>query len=319
MLSLTRQALVEFDNQHEFERLAADVLNALGYEGVEPMAPRGGADGGRDIKFREGDAVGVALVTLDKDIRKKFAADLAKQSGQGLICLFCNVDVSPPLKLQFARDALAKGYRLEVMDLERIRSLVDTSLKDIRRRYLGIDDAASLALRQEVTKLLRFPDAVGDNAPNSTMLETMLVDARPRRLFEALIEHDDVTVKEVPGLGSELTSHISAYYRFRTDCIDVEEELLERIGELVAVRFPAGWRMYLRYALLRFAGMSRADVEKGGNFLNYSITWDSTEKCFETLSGEPLGTRVLELLETHRQLRVGVDAIGASLGLGQDA
>ena len=53
MLSQTRRALEDYDNQHDFERLAADVLNALGYSDVEPMAPGGGADGGRDIKFRE--------------------------------------------------------------------------------------------------------------------------------------------------------------------------------------------------------------------------------------------------------------------------
>ena len=45
MLSKTRRALEDFDNQHEFERMAADVLNALGYSNVEPMAPRGGSDG----------------------------------------------------------------------------------------------------------------------------------------------------------------------------------------------------------------------------------------------------------------------------------
>src|ERR1035437_4858762 len=44
MLSLTRRALEDFDNQHDFERFAADVLNALAYTPVEPMAPGGGAD-----------------------------------------------------------------------------------------------------------------------------------------------------------------------------------------------------------------------------------------------------------------------------------
>jgi len=91
--SQTRRALEDFDNQHEFERLAADVLNALGYSGVEPMAPRRGADGGCDIKFRVGDSQGIAFVTLDKKIREKFKRDLAKQhQGEGQISLFCNVD-----------------------------------------------------------------------------------------------------------------------------------------------------------------------------------------------------------------------------------
>ena len=96
MHSATHRALQDFDNQHEFEPLAADVLNALGFSDVEPIAPRGGADGGKDIKFREGELAGVAFVTLDKGIRDKFAFDFAKlNKGEGKIALFCNVDVTP--------------------------------------------------------------------------------------------------------------------------------------------------------------------------------------------------------------------------------
>src|SRR5438132_6977342 len=96
MSSQTRRALEDFDNQHDFERLSADILNALGYSDVEPMAPRGGADAGQDIKFREGDTPGIAFVTLEKKIKDKFKLDLAKQGDtEGLIAVFCNVDVSP--------------------------------------------------------------------------------------------------------------------------------------------------------------------------------------------------------------------------------
>jgi hypothetical protein len=49
VLSLTRKALEEFDNSHDFERMAADILNALGYGNVEPMAPAGGGDSGQDM------------------------------------------------------------------------------------------------------------------------------------------------------------------------------------------------------------------------------------------------------------------------------
>jgi hypothetical protein len=44
MLSQARRALGDFDNQHDFERMAADILNALGYSDVEPMSPGGGPD-----------------------------------------------------------------------------------------------------------------------------------------------------------------------------------------------------------------------------------------------------------------------------------
>src|SRR6266851_4841118 len=155
MLSQTRRALEDFDNQHDFERLAADVLNGLGYSNVEPMAPAGGADGGRDIRFREEDAPGIAFVTLEKKVGDKFKRDLAKQIDQdGVIAFFCNIAVSPKQKVEFARLAIAKGYRVEIFDLERIRSLLDTGLKDIRRRYLGIDDESASRLRKEVDRLL---------------------------------------------------------------------------------------------------------------------------------------------------------------------
>src|SRR4051812_24602277 len=117
---------------------------------IEPMAPGGGADEGQDIKFREGDAAGVALVTLDKKIRDKFKHDLAKQpNAEGVIALFCNVDVSPSLKLEFAKAANVKGYVIEVFDLERLRSLLDSSLKEVRRRYLNIDDGMAEQLQAD--------------------------------------------------------------------------------------------------------------------------------------------------------------------------
>ncbi len=68
MFSPTNRALEDFDNRHEFERMAADILNGLGYSGVEPMAPGGGSDGGRDVRFRDAETEGIAFVTLDKKI-----------------------------------------------------------------------------------------------------------------------------------------------------------------------------------------------------------------------------------------------------------
>jgi hypothetical protein len=174
MFSQTKHSLEEFDNQHDFERMAADILNALGYQGVEPMAPGGGADGGRDIRFSEGETIGIAFVTLEKKVRDKFKRDLNKQSSaEGVIALFCSVDVSPSMKLDFAKEAISKGYRLEIFDLERLRSLLDSNLKEIRRRYLGIDDEVAARLRSEVGKLLRFPGAVPDEKVPPTMTESL--------------------------------------------------------------------------------------------------------------------------------------------------
>jgi hypothetical protein len=304
MLSQTRQALEAFDNQHDFERLAADVLNHLGYGNVEPMAPGGGADQGVDIRFREGDVPGMAFVTLDKNVRDKFRRDLDKHpDAEGVIALFCNADVSPSMKLALAQEAIAKGYRLEVFDCERLRSLLDSSLKDVRRRYLKLDDEIAERLRSEATRLLRFPGAASDAATPPSVIERLLVNKIPCRMFELLVRYEEQDIVEVPGIGPALHQHLVSYYRFRQDALQVQDEIVSRIGGMVSVRFRAGWQIYLTYAFMRFGGASKEAVVAGGEFLNYDITWDDAERVFGALSqDEPLSSRVSDLFSLHGRL-----------------
>lgn len=314
MLSQTRRALEEFDNQHDFERLSADVLNALGYQAVEPMAPAGGPDGGCDIRFREGDAPGIAFVTLEKRLPDKFAKDLGKQSAaEGVIALFSNQLVSPSAKLAFAREALGKGYRLEVFDLERLRSLLDGSLREIRRRYLGIDDDVAARLRADVSRLLRFPSATPDVSEPATMIETVLADQMPRRVFNLLMAFDERDVREVPSLGPALHEHLTSFYRFRERAIDLESRLLLKIGTLEGCRFPAAWRIQLRYALQRFGGASQEQIISWGSFLNYGITWESAENVWDALAKDAcLSTEVSDLFELHTELSKSCKALGVA-------
>lgn len=304
MLSQTRRALEDFDNQHDFERMAADVLNALGYSDVEPMAPGGGSDGGRDIRFREGDTPGRAFVTLDKKIRDKFKRDLAKQNdAKGIIALFCNVDLSPLMKLTFTKEAIAKGYRLEVFDLERLRSLLDSALKDVRRRYLHIDDEVAARLRSEVTKLLRFPAAIPDVSVPPTLFERMLVNKLACRLFDLLMRYDEKDILEVPEIGSALHDHLTRYYQFRQKVLRLEDDLITRIGQIVRVRFKAAWMIYLKYLIMRFGGISKEGVIARGDFLNYDITWDDAERVFTELFNEgSVSCDVSELFALHESL-----------------
>jgi len=315
MLSQTRRALEDFDNQHDFERFSADILNALGYRNVEPMAPAGGADGGCDIRFRDGDEPGMAFVTLEKKIREKFQRDLGKHdSGEGLIGLFCNVDVTPGQKLNFAKDAIAKGFRLEVFDIERLRSLLDSSLKEIRRRYLGIDDELTAQLRSQMAKLLRFPKAVPDDAKPPTVLETMLRDQIPRRLFELFMKYDEAVVREVPSIGGTFYEFMKMYYEFRTKVNEVEEELFMAAGKLSRSAFPAAWRIHLRYVLMRFAGMSREEIVSWGEFLNYGITWDDAERVFTELANNlELASSMSNLLEVYDHLSKDVTSLSAKV------
>jgi hypothetical protein len=291
--------------------MAADVLNSLGYSHVEPMAPGGGPDGGRDIKFKEGDAPGVAFVTLDKNIRDKFNKDLAKQSNaEGVIALFCNVDVSPSMKSAFAKGAISKGYRLEAFDLERLRSLLDSSLKDIRLRYLKIDDEVAARLRADVSKLLRFPDAAPLPSKLPTMVERLLTNQLPVKLFDLLVKYEEAEIREVPGVGEALHTHLTAYYEFRQTALKLERELMTAIGERSSTPVSAGWRIYLEYVLSRFGGASQEQIKAWGLFLNYGITWDDAERVFRQLSEHPeIGTEVSELLAAHRRISVALKGI----------
>ncbi len=289
MFNQTKQALKDFDNPHDFERMAADILNALGYEDVEPQAPMGGSDGGCDIKFWEGNTNGVAFVTLEKSIKTKFKTDLSKQdSAQGIIGLFCNVVVTHNMRLEFSKDAIDKGYALMVFDLERLRSLLDNSLKEIRRRYLHIDDEVAAKLRSKVNKLLSFPDAIPDNSRPPTKVEQMLVDKLPCRLFELLMDYEVNDIVEVPEIGSALHTHLKSYYQFRQEVMQFEKDLYSRIDKIIGDRFNSATvcNMYLRYVIPRFSGVAKEEIIAGGNYLNYGVTWDSCEQVFSTLSSE---------------------------------
>lgn len=264
------------------------------------MAPGGGADGGRDIGFREGDTAGIAFVTLEKKIKQKFKEDLSKQDdAEGVIALFCNVNVTPSLKLDFTREAIAKGYRLLVFDLERLRSLLDSSLKEIRRCYLQIDDEVAVRLRSEVRKLLRFPEAVPDDSSPPALTERILANKLPRRLFELLMRYEGKDVREIPQIGDELHHHMTGYYHFRQVILRFEQDLMSSISKIVGDNFDSQtlWNIYFRYALFRFYSQSKEGIIAGGNFLNRGVTWDDTEKIFTKLSNEPELTSQIAQIE----------------------
>ncbi len=282
------------------------------------MAPGGGPDGGRDIKFKEAGAQGIAFVTLEKSIKEKFRRDLAKQKqGEGIIALFCNVDVSPAVKVGFAKEAAALGYVLEVFDVERLRSLLDGRFKDVRRRYLHIDDEIAERLRSDAKKLLRFPSAVTDSQQNMCLMETLLTDPMPRRLFELLMQYDERDVMEVPDIGPRLHEHMIAYHSFRQATTTLESDLKQRLPALWNPPLPGALNIHARYCVLRFAGMSADELSAGVNFLNYGITWDRAERVFQQLAADKsLSDRFEEVLRLHVQMSGVVNNLANYVGVG---
>jgi len=252
---------------------------------------------------------------MDQKIKDKFKRDLSKQQqGEGLIALFCNVDVSPSMRLGFARDAAELGYTIEVFDLERLRSLLDGRFKDVRRRYLHIDDEIAERLRADAKKLLRFPAAFPDDQRDRGLLESHLVDQMPRRLFELLMRYDERDVIEVPELGSRLHEHMISYYQFRQNTQHIETEVLRRLPPLWNPPLPGALRIHARYSVLRFAGMTLAALSSGENFLNFGITWERAEAVFSQLAmDKSLVSKFEELLQIHARLSAGVEALASGM------
>ena len=172
MFSTTKQTLEAFDNQHDFERMCADILNASGYRDVVLVAPRGGSDGGKDITFSFGnDQKGLACVTLRKDIDKKFDEDFSqRQAGEyDKYYLFCNVYLTSSQKSKYKKYCDDKlQAELIPQDVEALRSILDSKLENIRGEYLGISqndrekealildmasDSSNIIAREAVRKL----------------------------------------------------------------------------------------------------------------------------------------------------------------------
>ena len=265
--------------------MSSDLLNSLGFESVEPMAPLGGADGGCDIKYLSGGALAVAFVTLRKDIRTKFFEDLAKKDESfEEISLFCIVDVTPKQKKDFTEAALRKGATLEIYDLDRVRSLLDSSLKDVRRKYLGIDDDLTTQIKDKLTKLMRFQNSFSIALHDTSILEGMFVNKLPQSIFSLLLDYQINVVSEVPRIGRKLDEFLNRYDAFRGAVHKNESDIITTIGTIESCRFRESWIIHYKYCVMRFSGKPPADIQKEGSFLNYGISWDSTEQIYRTLS-----------------------------------
>lgn len=160
MLSLTKEALKEFDNAHDFERMCADILNSLGYQHVTPIAPQGGNDGGKDIEYKISDtSKGLACVSLEKNYKTKFINDLNKhkKGDYGEYIIFSNQYITAKDKKDIQTHC---GNRLdaycEIKDIECLRSLLDTTFQQIRKKYLSIKIEDDIQFKFKITEITRY-------------------------------------------------------------------------------------------------------------------------------------------------------------------
>lgn len=148
-------------------------------------------------------------------------------------------------------------------------------------------DEAMNRLQSDIEKLLYYPNGSRNVFKPPTLIEALLNNKLPSRLFDLLMTYRERDVVRVPNIGNDLQSYMKSYYGFRQESLTLEDNLMTRIGQMVTVRFRNAWAIYLKYIIMRFSGQSKEAIINGGDFLNYDITWDDAERVFTQLSNEP--------------------------------
>jgi|GEM_PF-930246 len=205
MFSPTHDVLEKFDNQHEWERLCADLLNATGNSNVVPVAPRGGPDGGQDVTYLNSSGErGLACVSLRKDAKAKFLKDVAQRKAGEFAeyTYFTNQYLTADEKVALS---LHCGNKLNATfiprDIEGIRSLLDVSFQNLRKRYLNIALSNIPTYSFDVSEISTYSaDQITQEAVN-----------RHRKTAEEFQKHSIVVNAmpiNIPALGVESTTDV---------------------------------------------------------------------------------------------------------------
>jgi hypothetical protein len=304
MLSLTNQAIEKFDNQHDFERMCADVMNSLGYKDVVLIAPKGGGDGGRDITFTTSDGrKGLACVTLREDSDQKFKEDFHRRTkGEySEYIFFTSRSLSAAQKLAYEKycvNTLEAGFLSR--DIESLRSLLDSALKSIRKQYLHIDDDLSSQLKGQITKILKYPKSLPPNnhEDRAGYAEWYLTNSVAREIYYNLYEIEDSDIVQTPDIGKLLLNYKQQYYSFCEQAQNLTERCKDLISQqpLQGIQFQHGWLgIFFRYFLMRSFGWDREAAQKEMT-TNYGITYEDCESMFKILEAD--GT----VLKIHKKI-----------------
>lgn len=302
MLTPTQKALEEFDNQHDFERMCADILNALGYKDVTLIAPRGGSDGGVDITFTtENGGKGIACITLRQDSEKKFNEDFDKRKPGEFekYYFFTNQYLTSKQKVRFAKFCIEKlDAECITQDREALRSILDSSLVTIRRKYLGIQDDNSDAIKKKITKILKYPATLSSTnfQDRIGIAELILTTPTNREIYYYIDEIDDEELKQIPYIGSTLHAYKENYYNLCLALNILTQHCKKFIGTqtITPFQFISGWTIYFKYFLLRSFGVTEGEANTRIN-TNYDISYEECEKVSNMLKND---LEVLKELDT---------------------
>lgn len=129
------------------ERLAAGILSVEGYDDIDPQAPLGGPDDGKDILCAKAGRTYVAACYFPNTqqtfaaIKSKFESDLessTKHSPYGIVFI-TNQALTLGQRNELERLALENGRRTVLYHLERLRVLLDSPIGyGLRLQFLQI-------------------------------------------------------------------------------------------------------------------------------------------------------------------------------------
>lgn len=285
MFSQTRTALEQFDNQHDFERMAADILNALGHKDVVLIAPRGGGDGGRDITFTtESGGKGLACVTLRGDIDRKFDEDFSRrQAGEyEKYIFFCTAYLYASQKLQFTKYCVERLQSLFIpYDIEALRSLLDSSLKLIREKYLGIQDSTSI--RRKIKNILFDPQ---NEVEMPRRWQMLLLDAPLDMigLFDFIKDKDISLIAASQDEFDILTAFIEIFIQYRKLTSDIDNYVYKVLTDRIQINMPSYYQDAIEYMNLRLLGEDSVEAAKRIRLAGSLVgRFDGWEKIYEDL------------------------------------
>ncbi len=289
MLSPTHQALEKFDNQHDFERLCADILNFLGRKNVTPVAPRGGSDGGKDIIFSNGaNEQGLACVTLRKDSDQKFDEDFReRRKGEyGEYFFFTNQYLTAGQKLKYEKHCVnVLEAVLVIQDIEALRSLLDSTLQDVRSTYLHIADDKSEYVRRQIIQLIKYPNVTDltNGTRHISFTESTICLPQQVELFSLLLQSDDNVLLGVSNVGNLLLNYKEKYYQYQELLNQIQGKCKEVVfrQSFSPVQRQHGWRnIFYNYFLMRRYGYDKGRAQKEIR-TNYDITPSDCERVYE--------------------------------------
>ena len=89
-----------------------------------------------------------------------------------------------------------------------------------------------------------------------------------------------------------------------------EDDLMLTIGRTTHTEISAARRIYLKYLIIRLAGVEQETIISWGSFLNYSITWDAAERVYCQLSADAnVSLKVQSLFDLHKSLCQSLNTI----------